>query len=180
MVSQGSCSVIIEVKDILTNNQTFTLLEKSTMKKVQLDEFVVSGISVRTNNEKEMDPATGKIGPLWQEFFIASSKLEQSPSEAYGVYSGYESDWRGDYDITVGIEGDFAVEENCEITILAGTYICFEKKGAMPESALLLWQEIWEYFGKEGPAKRVYLTDFEKYVGLDYIQIFIGVQEGKI
>lgn len=150
------------------------------MKKVQLDEFVVSGISVRTKNEKEMDPATGKIGPLWQEFFVASSKMEQSPNEAYGVYSGYESDWSGDYDVTAGIVGDIPAEDACEITVLAGSYICFEKKGAMPESALLLWQEIWDYFGKEGAEKRMYVTDFEKYTGLDSVQIFIGVQEGNI
>lgn len=150
------------------------------MKKVQLDEFVVSGISVRTNNEKEMEPTTGKIGQLWQDFFIASSKIEQPSNEAYGVYSAYESDWRGDYDVTAGIAGDLLAEGACEITVPVGTYICFEKKGAMPESVILLWREIWQYFGKEDSEKRAYLSDFEKYTGLDYVQIFIGVQEGKI
>lgn len=150
------------------------------MKKVQLDEFIVSGISVRTTNEKEMEPAIGKIGQLWQNFFLAGSKIEQPPNEAYGVYSTYESDWRGEYDVTVGMVGDFPTEDACEITVPVGTYLCFEKKGAMPESVLLLWQEIWEYFGKEGSEKRAYITDFEKYTGLDYVQIFIGVQEGKI
>ncbi len=150
------------------------------MKQVQLDEFIVSGISVRTNNAKEMEPTTGKIGKLWQEFFVASSKMEQPPNEAYGVYSGYESDLSGDYDIAVAVGGVFPAEGGNEITISAGTYICFEKKGAMPDAALLLWQEIWEYFGREGSEKRAYRTDFEKYTGLDYVQIFIGVQEGKI
>lgn len=150
------------------------------MEKVQLGSIVVSGISVRTNNAKEMEPATGEIGKLWQDFFAVSSTFEQPLKEAYGIYSGYESDCTGYYDVTAGVVGDFPAEEASEITVSTGSYLCFEKRGAMPESVLLLWQEIWQYFGKEGSEKRAYLTDFEKYTGQDFVQIFIGIQEAEI
>ncbi len=34
----------------------------------KLTEKTIHGISIRTNNAKEMNPATAKIGEIWQKF----------------------------------------------------------------------------------------------------------------
>ena len=58
--------------------------------------------SIRTNNFND-EQMIEKIRTIWEE---ASRKLEQHQNSIYGVYFQYESDYKGDYSLGVGIEGD--------------------------------------------------------------------------
>ena len=68
--------------------------------------FRVAGIAVRTTNAAEADPASARIGPLWDRFFSESWEHKLPPPGAdgrvFGVYSGYASDQHGAFDVTAG------------------------------------------------------------------------------
>ena len=72
------------------------------------DEFTVVGTEIRTTNEAESDPATAQIGLHWQRFY-ENALVERIPSRTdaavlYGVYTGYESDYRGAYSHLIACE----------------------------------------------------------------------------
>ncbi|MEN1969207.1 hypothetical protein WMZ97_14170 [Lentibacillus sp. N15] len=73
--------------------------------------------SIRTNNFSD-DRVMQKITGTWKE---ASGSLESYRNTVYGVYHDYESDYKGDYSLSVAMEdndGEHAVEipnENYEI-----------------------------------------------------------------
>lgn len=73
------------------------------MNHVAIKTRTISGLKIRTKNADEMNPKTAKIGALWQTFFTdAMPTLEPTP--LYGVYTNYESDARGEFDVLVGVE----------------------------------------------------------------------------
>jgi predicted transcriptional regulator YdeE len=111
--------------------------------------------------------------------------------DIYGVYSHYESDFNGHYSVTAGMaqavrsdslgsppasadpaltKGDAAM-----VDILAGQYLVFEARGAMPGAVVAAWQQVWAYFQVPGPWARCYGTDFECYQGPEQARVCIGV-----
>ncbi len=56
--------------------------------------------SIRTNNFHG-EQMMGKIRTLWEN---ASRKLEHHQNNVYGIYYDYESDYRGDYLLSIAIE----------------------------------------------------------------------------
>ncbi|MFS0647163.1 hypothetical protein [Siminovitchia sp. 179-K 8D1 HS] len=60
--------------------------------------FLVNSIRTNNFNDKEM---MGKIKTMWEE---AYRNLEQHQSSIYGVYYDYESNYKGDYSLSVAIE----------------------------------------------------------------------------
>ncbi len=147
------------------------------MKQVYVESFSVYGISIRTTNKDEMDPQQAKIGHLWQDFFTLCSRAEFEPADAYGVYSAYASDWNGEFSVTAALKKDLGFQKGKEVVIPAGMYQRFEKTGNMPEAALLLWQEVWDYFQQKNVPLRRYLCDFEEYTGAGSVAIYIGIVE---
>ncbi|WP_428738779.1 GyrI-like domain-containing protein [Sulfurimonas sp.] len=146
------------------------------MKKVKVESFNVAGLKVRTSNSAEMNPETGKIAKLWGDFCsvdIAQGNMESG--EVYGVYFSYESDMNGEFDVLAGLKHDKdAMYEN--ITIESGEYLVFRAKGKMPKVVIDTWMEVWNYFSKEGAEQRAYKTDFEKYVAMDEVEVYIGIK----
>ncbi len=146
----------------------------------QIPAFMVSGITVRTNNQDEFNPATAKLANHWGTFFAENiaekipHRLKDSP--IYGVYSSYESDFSGAYNLTAGM----AVSKPCDafetIDIQEGTYLVFESKGPMPETIINTWKKIWEFFNENLEVKRKYITDFEIYPGTDECIVCIGIE----
>ena len=67
----------------------------------------IAGISVRTSNAAEFNPATGKIAGLWGRFFSEGlfdmQPNKRAASPIYGVYSGDESDYMGAFEVTAGV-----------------------------------------------------------------------------
>lgn len=146
-----------------------------------VDSFSVSGITVRTANRDEMDPATAKLGKHWEKFFSEGimnkipHRLENAP--IYGVYSDYASDYNDYYNLTAGVAVSKASEKDfANINIDAGNYLVFENKGPMPQAVIDAWQAIWQYFQKNPQITRRYTTDFECYEGEDKIAVYIGIE----
>lgn len=146
------------------------------MKLTEIDSFQVAGLSVRTTNAQEMQTSTAKIGALWGNFY--AQLIPTLPADAinYGVYSDYESDYTGEFKVLAG--SDSLVEnsdlDRCQIQ--AGKYLVFTQQGNMPQAVIDAWGAVWNYFSDVNcPHQRAYHTDFEKYIGCDQVEVYIGV-----
>jgi predicted transcriptional regulator YdeE len=140
---------------------------------------LISGITVRTMNRDELNPDTAKISGLWAQFFsnnIANKVAHRLPEgPIYGVYSSYESDASGSFDVTAGVAVSAADAGFSNVEIQGGKYLVFEAKGAMPDTVIQAWSSIWTYFETHPQVKRAFLTDFELYLGMDTVRVHIGV-----
>lgn len=151
---------------------------------VHIDAFVITGITTRTTNGDEQNPSEAKIGPLWGRFY-AENIRRNIPDAAdmdttYGVYSNYESDIFGKYNLTVGIKTNAITSDPSlhSLTIQAGDYMVFRNSGPMPQMVIDTWMEIWRVFTTgETEWKRDFATDFEKYERGGEVMIYIGVSK---
>ena len=79
----------------------------STPSSIHIPAFSVAGIAVRTRNSEEVNPAIARLGGLWNRFFSQSweRKLPSRGDDGriFGVYSGYESNEHGAFDVTAGV-----------------------------------------------------------------------------
>lgn len=144
--------------------------------------FRVAGITVRTRNSDEMNPETSRIGGLWDRFFSESweHKLPRPGADGriFGVYSAYESNEHGAFDVTAGVaapEGSEVVGGASTIAVEAGHYLVFHGQGSMPQMVIDAWGEVWRYFGENPQIQRRFTTDFEAYAGPDRVAIHIGI-----
>lgn len=128
---------------------------------VALQEKIVAGISVRTSNGAPDMQA--KIGGLWQNFYgkgIERSVTGRVNGRAIGLYTNYESDCTGEYDIAACCEVALGTElpEALEhFVIPGGKYAEFVVHGGVAEVGMA-WGEIWSI-----PLNRAYTGDFEEY-----------------
>ncbi|PIK16391.1 GyrI-like domain-containing protein [Halobacteriovorax sp. JY17] len=147
------------------------------MEIVQLESIQLKGISVRTRNSNEMDPLTAKIGSLWERFYNENAKHLNSNSSVYGVYYSYESDATGEFNVLAGSTFENVGSELSKVSTEKGKYMVFSKEGEMPGAVIEAWQEIWSFFSKsECSYNREYLTDFEKYIGTNKVEVYIGIK----
>jgi predicted transcriptional regulator YdeE len=147
------------------------------MKVKEIEKLMIAGISTVTNNKDEMDESTAKIAGLWNKYMdenIFGKTFNKSRKDyLYGVYSDYESDVDGNYKVTIGT--DVTKPKNA-IVIENQRYLVFTKKGEFPDVVTDTWAEIWEYFSNEDSQyKRSYKIDFEKYLSMDEIEIYISI-----
>ncbi len=135
----------------------------------------IYGLKARTTNENEMNPQTAKIAGLWGEFFTKVMPTLPQGTQGYGVYSNYESDAFGAFDVTTGSEVENSELE--QITLAEGNYLCFKTKGELPQAVIDAWGEIWNYFADENcPDRRVFKTDYELYLSESEAEVYIGVE----
>ncbi|MBA2649626.1 MAG: effector binding domain-containing protein [Legionella sp.] len=92
------------------------------------------------------------------------------------VYSDYESNANGLYNVTVGTTNDNQSAEISAIKINSGTYLTFQGKGTMPLTFIETWKRVWDYFTQASPYQRCFVTDFEAYNNIDEVEIYIGVK----
>lgn len=147
---------------------------------VTLQEKTAAGITARTNNHA---PDMGMvIGGVWERFY-AEGYYERIPAQkrghVLGIYSGYESDEHGDYDMTAacevtdreGLGDEYAVK-----TIPAGRYAKFVVKGDVQKALATFWQELWAM-----DLNRSFLADFEEYLEISdkeaEIHVYIGLKD---
>ena len=145
----------------------------------EITSIALSGISVRTSNQNELLlPSTAKIGDLWAEFYSQhGSKLTES-SNVYGVYTNYESDFSGPYDVYAATDTLDNDETLKALTIKSGDYLVFSAQGEVPHVVIDLWGHIWEYFSNtESPYERIYTTDFEHYKSHSSVDIYISIKK---
>ncbi|WP_017473607.1 GyrI-like domain-containing protein [Amphibacillus jilinensis] len=125
--------------------------------------------SIRTNNFND-ERIMKKITEMWKE---ASRYLSKYEGVTYGVYHNYESDYKGDYSLSIGIEdhnGQSIIEipekENYEI---------FKVNTTEEEGIFNAWSKIWHQ-EETGAIERVYTFDFEKYYPNGEIEIHIAIK----
>lgn len=149
------------------------------VKASQIQGFTVSGLTVRTRNADELKAETAKIGALWGQFFT-EDLYEQIPfkqpgSPAFGVYSGYESDATGYFDVSAGVATTAPAPGYASVQVAGGRYQVFEVKGPMPDAIIEAWGRVWAWFAEPNAPQRAFATDFERYLGPDSAEICIGV-----
>jgi predicted transcriptional regulator YdeE len=90
--------------------------------------------TIRTNNFND-DHLMQKITDMWKG---ASTELSEHKGNTYGVYYEYESDYKGDYTLSVAIEG----ESDPSITIAEDTkYEVFKVNTDSEQGIINTWSE---------------------------------------
>jgi predicted transcriptional regulator YdeE len=129
------------------------------------------GITGRTNNKQEANPATSRIaalmGQYWQQAIAMQIPHRKNPGITFAAYTEYESDYTGDYTYFIGEEVSLVAELPASlhaITIPAGRYAkCTTEPGPMPMVLVQAWHRIWQLSPEELGGERRYHTDFELY-----------------
>jgi predicted transcriptional regulator YdeE len=149
----------------------------------QRERHRVAGIATRTTNADEADPSKARIGELWGRFTTQNwaERLEQAGAfgPTVAVYSAYESDVSGSYQILVGREhaGSSPVAPPLLVVdILPGEYLVFSCSGALPGAVIEGWRAVWDFFERADVPRRAYTADFEKYLEPERIEIWIAVR----
>ncbi len=145
------------------------------MQKITQKSKTIYGLKVRTKNEDEMNSQTAKIGKMWGEYFSTIAPTLPQDTLAYGVYTNYESDAFGEFDVIAGSE--VKNSELGKVILAEGNYLCFKANGELPQAIIETWGEIWAYFTDENcKEKRVFNTDYELYLGEREAEIYIEVE----
>jgi len=124
--------------------------------------FPIKGLTARTRNSDENMAEI--IGRLWQRLFgegIFQAIENKQNDKSIGLYSDYETDENGAYDITVCCEvarAEHLPEGVIKKIIPAGTYAKFIIHGHMQKAVADFWTKLWEM-----PLNRKYSCDFEEY-----------------
>ena len=142
----------------------------------------VVGLATRTTNADEADPSKARIGELWGRFTSQHWAERLGQGGAVGptlaVYSAYESDVSGSYQILVGREvpGSYPVAPPLQVVdVPPGQYIVFSLAGPLAGTVIEGWRAIWAYFGRPDVPRRAYTADFEAYLELERVEIWIAV-----
>lgn len=131
---------------------------------VEIKEKIVAGKVVRTNNNSADMPQ--KMDFVWKNFFKIYKDINNKiDKKCLGVYTNYESDFKGDYDIMVCCEVDKTDNLNNDISIIkipSQKYAEFtlNNRKEIPE----FWQKIWNM-----DLNRKYSYDFEEYEDISNI-----------
>jgi predicted transcriptional regulator YdeE len=130
--------------------------------------FTVLGVRARTTNAAEADPATARIPALWGAYLGAGGAAGipgADPAAAtFSVYTAYDSDHRGAYDVVVGaaVRDDTSGDGTlARVTVPGGRYLVFTETGAMPGAVIAAWQRVWRHFEAHVSVRRAYTADFE-------------------
>lgn len=143
----------------------------------------LAGLAIRTTNAAESDPATAKIPALWGRFMSEgwADKLERAG--AFGpvaaVYSAYETDASGSYQLLVGREVPQTSPVPSGLQVVAaplGSYVAFRFPGPIPQAVIDGWREVWAYFARPGAPARAYSVDYEFYHDGSPMEIWVAVR----
>ena len=144
----------------------------------------VAGLAIRTTNAEEMQPSKARIPGLWGEFAGQNWAERLGQEGAFGptlsVYSAYESDVSGSYQILIGREvaGSSAVAPPLQrVNIPPGQYLVFSCSGPLPGAVIEGWRAVWAFFERPGAPRRAYTADFEVYFEPERVEIWIAVRE---
>ncbi len=148
------------------------------MKTKRIKNLMISGITVTTNNENEMNEESAKIATLWDDYaeknVYSATHDKANNSSMYGVYSNYTSNTSGDFDVTIGVE---VTKNKKAIVIEDEKYLVFKKEGELPQVVIDTWKDILDYFENNDEFKRKYSIDFEHYTKEDEIEIYISIEK---
>ncbi len=122
-----------------------------------------------TNNFKD-SLIFEKITKAWSS--LANAKSQSSIK--YGVYHNYESDYKGDYTLSIGTDNETDSTTVLEIPNNISYKIFEVDLSTKAENAVFeTWTQIWKLEEKL-LLKRDYVLDYEKYYPDGKIEIYIG------
>jgi predicted transcriptional regulator YdeE len=143
----------------------------------------IAGLATRTTNADEAEPSQAKIGELWGRFMTQNWAERLGQAGALGptlaVYSAYEGDASGSYQILVGRElaESSPVPPPVQVVDIApGQYLVFRCSGPLPGAVIEGWRAVWAFFERPDVPRRAYTADFEKYVGPERVEIWVAVR----
>lgn len=121
---------------------------------------------IRTNHFK--DPLMSqKFDTLWNK----AATVAADGTVLYGVYSDYETNYKGDYTVGVYVE-----DEQGELAIQVNTaYKSYEVNTDDPLGVFNVWDRIWKE-EEEEKITRAYTYDFEKYDHNGLISIHVAIK----
>ena len=146
-------------------------------KVIELEEKLVSGIEVRTNNFSEN--VYEVIGGLWEKFYFETyNKIENKVNgRSLGIYTEYENDEKGDYTMMTACEISSSGKNNDMIIkkIPAGKYAVFTIRGDVRTEVGKFWEQLWKM-----KLDRTFICDYEEYCEGTMedclINIYIGIK----
>jgi predicted transcriptional regulator YdeE len=153
------------------------------MDKIEIEEFKLLGLALKTKTTNENGQSAIDCGNLWQKFEtenLAGKIPGKLSNEIYAVYDNYEGDYTKPFSYFIGckVKTDAEVAPGMNsLTIPGGPYQKFIAKGIMPDCVANLWKEIWTT-----DIPRAYRADFEIYDerSKDWkdaeVEIFISIQ----
>lgn len=146
-------------------------------KVIELEEKLVSGIKVRTNNFSEN--VYEVIGGLWEKFYFETyNKIENKVNgRSLGIYTEYENDEKGDYTMMTACEISSSDKNNDMFIkkIPAGKYAVFTIRGDVRTEVGKFWEQLWKM-----KLDRTFICDYEEYCEGTMedclINIYIGIR----
>ncbi|HEV8382203.1 MAG TPA: GyrI-like domain-containing protein [Gemmatimonadales bacterium] len=144
----------------------------------------IVGLATRTTNAAESDPSTAQIATLWEQFTRGRWSEQLEDFGAFGptmaVYSAYESDVTGSYQLLVGrqVRDSRPVSAPLQVVLTArGSYLVFRCSGPLPQAIMDGWRDVWACFARDNAPARAYTTDFEIYADRGPVEIWVGVRD---
>ncbi len=96
----------------------------------------------------------------------------------YAVYSHYDSDETGAYDLILGKSvqpGQEVPPAMKSISIPAARYLVFTATASSPDAIKAAWTQVYEYFAQHKKEHRAFTADFEQYSSSG-TRLFIAIQ----
>ncbi|RYY58882.1 MAG: AraC family transcriptional regulator [Chitinophagaceae bacterium] len=140
-------------------------LHKPGFMKVSVTEsFLVTGISIRTSNAP--GKAENDIPALWTRFWsegILNQLADRVNDAIYSVYTNYQSDHTGEYDVILGCRANAASGSSAgmlrSVRIEAGPFEQFTAEGDLMQGIVFNeWVKVWN-----ARLDRAFTADFEVY-----------------
>ena len=146
------------------------------MQLVELPAKKFAGLKTRATNDPNAGAVGQSIQDLWTQFWNDHHTIVKGM--VYGVYSNYESDHTGAYDVHAAIEVDGDLPDGLHtISAPGGRYLRFHSEGTMPKVVQDTWQQIWDYFDDDqAPFERAFNVDFEEYPSDKEVTIYISIK----
>ena len=124
--------------------------------------YRLKAVTIHTNNSEE---GIRKIAELWRDILTGKLPLLSDGIVPVSQYSNYESDEKGDYDISiVGVKHNFF--EDMEKEVEKGLYKKYEavdKNGNVEMCTKKVWENVWND-SHSGILKRAFTIDYESSV----------------
>lgn len=144
----------------------------------------VAGLATRTTNADEAQPSKARIPELWGRFMSQHWAERLAQGGAVGpllaVYSAYESDASGSYQILIGRElaGSSPLAPPLQIVdVPQGQYVVFSCPGPLPDAVIAGWRRVWTFFERPDAPPRAYTADFEAYTEPERTEIWVAVRD---
>lgn len=133
--------------------------------------YTFKSVTIRTDNSES---GMARLDELWADImqgkiplgFIENDVLVKGLSPI-SVYSDYESDEKGKYDLSVmSVNADFFAE--LEKLVAQGKYVKIDESGeTIAECANKAWSKVWT-LSANGEMKRAFTIDYESTVPAEY------------